>query len=256
LKKLFTLGIALFLALILCLAIGIPALAWDVEDQQINANAQMDETRGYSLEDMLDNGQGNSPIYPGEGDYIYVDTYSHSGNLAHLSILRTDDKRVRKYSTEEMALADPGNTGKWKAYDGDMFYFAPEPRGYNIILPEFDNEDCSPYEGVGGFLIILFNEKHYQGVTVVDWKAKPQVLAEPASVEGKGYRIDIPEGTGISLPNGFKASFLKLESISSNTAKFSPSQIDFTQPVILSELVDGEWIEVISFISIRGGTAQ
>jgi len=123
-------------------------LAWDYEDPQINKNAQMDngKTRGYSLDDMNDNGQGNSPIYPDEGDNIYVDTYSHNGDLVHISLLTKNGKRVRKYSTEEMALADPGNTGAWKAYDGCMFYFALEPMGWNtpdektlyftVVLPD------------------------------------------------------------------------------------------------------------------------
>jgi len=126
--------IALTLALVVTLAFSVPAFAWDYEDPQINPNAQMDngKTRGYSLDDMEDNGQGNSPIYPSEGEHIYYDKYSGSGDLAHISVLTKNGVRVRKYSTEEMADADPGNTGKWKAYDGYMFYFALEPMGWNI----------------------------------------------------------------------------------------------------------------------------
>jgi len=126
--------IAVVLALLVTFAFSVPAFAWDYEDKQINPNAQMDngKTRGYSLKDMEDNGRGNSPIYPSTGEHIYVDTYSHSGDLAHLSILKQNGERVRKYSTEEMALADPGHGANWKAYDGCMFYFALEPMGWNI----------------------------------------------------------------------------------------------------------------------------
>ncbi|GAI58671.1 unnamed protein product, partial [marine sediment metagenome] len=77
----------------------------------------------------------DSPISPDSGENIYVDIYSHKGDLAHLSILRADGVRVRKYSTEEMALNDPGNSGKWRAYNEAMFYFALEPMGYNTLPP-------------------------------------------------------------------------------------------------------------------------
>jgi len=241
-KKLILIPI---LVLALMASMGVPALAWDNVDPEINLNAQMDsgKTRGYSLADMLDNGQGNTQILPAEGDHIYVDVYSGSGDLAHLSILREDGVRVRKYSTEEIANADPGNTGIWKAYDGCMFYFAPEPRGSNEPDPEPDLTQAyleiqqthlqvfMPY----GFADVSYNSSTLGELFVV------------GICNSQQYVVVIPAGTTVVDGNGLRPASLWIVIIDDIPVIF-PS-VTFSQPCTLYSIEGhlyktqlGEWV--------------
>jgi len=252
-KRILTIAIAL----ILLMAVPAPAFAWEYEDQQINKNAQMDgkKTRGYSLEDMLD-GQGNSPIYPDSGDNIYVDIYSRSGDLAHLSILRSDDVRVRKYSTEEMANADPGNKGKWKSYGGAMFYFAPEPRGYNSPAP---NEAYNRYKGLSG--VFWVEVLSYSGFATYKWDNQGSVdrvlrddVVASNKVNGTICTLYIPAGTHLSYPDrpGTLVTNLFVERDDCGEIYFEPGNMDFSQECAIACVADGVE-EVVLFTQIRDG---
>jgi len=119
---------------------------------------------------------------------------------------------------------------------------------------EIDTYRCGGVEG-SQFLIVLFDDRYYEGVAWEDGQ-QSQTLGEPACVVGRDngatYKLEIPEGTEVSLPSGFHASYLEMTSF----GNFSPSQMDFSQPVTVSELVNEEWVEVASFTNIRGGVAQ
>jgi len=248
--------ISLVLALVMVLVPSSVAFAWEYEDQQINKNAQMDDgkTRGYSWEDMLD-GQGNSPIYPDSGDNIYIDIYSHDGNLAHLSILRNDGVRVRKYSTGKMANADPVG-GIKKSYGGAMFYFAPEPRGYNSPAP---TEAYNRYKGLSGvFWVEVLNYSGFGTYKWDDWSSPDRVLAEDViasnKVNGTICTLYIPEGTHLSYPGrpGTLVTNLFVEKDDSGDIYFEPGNMDFSQSCTLACVTDGVE-EVVTFTQIRDG---
>jgi len=244
--------VALVMVLVPCSS----AFAWEYEDKQINKNAQMDDgkTRGYSLEDMQD-GQGNSPIYPNPGDNIYVDIYSHSGDLAHLSILRNDGERVRKYSTEEMADADPVGGSK-KSYGGAMFYFAQEPMGYNSPTPA---EAYNRYKGLSGvFWVEVLNFSGFATYKWDDWGSVDRVLREDIiasnKVNGTICTLYISAGTHLSYPGrpGTLVTNLLVEKDDSGGIYFEPGNMDFSQPCTLACVSDGVE-EVITFTQLRDG---
>jgi len=145
-KKKF--GMALVLALALTLCLSTTALAWDFNDpclyEDVTPGDGWDGTHGYSPEDMLDNGQGNSPIWPDEGDNIYLDTYSQSGDLAHVSVGFTPfcwDEEGYWDCWEEEGHNQPDTL----ILDNDDFYLA---LGYVKTNPKwYDPIDESHYGG-------------------------------------------------------------------------------------------------------------
>ena len=285
------LGIGLTIALITSLLVGITALAYDsslvLENKDPVSWEELDEDNmsglvlyeseallfeyalsaeglksatDYSLIYYADPWAGDNPgglvgsgTTDGEGSLAFSGE-TDTGDLPHPADSNYPDGAKlwlvlsNDYDSEANALTSCNPSDY--LYEHNLITYRV---GQEIILEE---ESPDPYEGTAGqFLVILFGEQCFAGFDVVDYKTIPQSLAEPVSIDNGTYRIEIPESTVVSLPGGFRASYFTLES--TDPLKFTPSGgIDFSQPVTLSEMVDGEWVEVVSFTSIRSGTPQ
>lgn len=125
----------------------------------------------------------------------------------------------------------------------DLFSFRVEPVDTDVLGGE-----------AGRFVVMAFDYRYFQGTRWQGgWDADPQITKEDTSVVGqhKGiqFKIEIPAGTEVSLPGGARVTSLILNP----DLSFSPSQMDFDQPVTVYVMDNGEWIKIMSFTSIRGG---
>ena len=131
-----------------------------------------------------------------------------------------------------------------------------EPNG----VPEPEPPPARPQGSIddgynGKFLVIICGS--YDGY---DWTEEWQqgtALAEPVSQVGTcstcfacpvtTYKIEIPEGTVVEgyYPAQGRVVFLEVK-ISDGHLFFSPS-LKLSRPATIYELVDGEWVEVLSF---------
>jgi len=120
------------------------------------------------------------------------------------------------------------------------------------------------YGGCAGkFLVIMCGS--YAGYNWVESWQHGKTLAEPVSqvgtcyAPGTKYKIEIPAGTEITgyyswggIP--LKAHFLEIKCVDGKLY-FSPN-LKLSQPAILYQLVDGEWVEVLSFTQVLNGKAS
>ena len=116
----------------------------------------------------------------------------------------------------------------------------------------------------GKFLVIICGS--YDGY---DWAEEWQqgtALAEPVSQVGTcstcfacpvtTYKIEIPEGTVVEgyYPAQGRVVFLEVK-ISDGQLYFSPN-LKLSQPATIYKLVDGKWVEVLSFSQVLNGEAK
>jgi len=119
----------------------------------------------------------------------------------------------------------------------------------------------SPDGGYAGkFLVILCPS--FEGYSwVEDWQ-HGTTLAEPVSLvgtcyasPGSAYKIEIPEGTVVSgyYSGQGRVTFLKV-AVVDGQLYFSPN-LKLSQQATLYKLVDGEWVEVLTFTQVLNGKA-
>ena len=122
----------------------------------------------------------------------------------------------------------------------------------------------NPYDRYGGqFLVILCGP--YAGYNWVESWQNGKTLAEPVSLIGTcywgngtthTYKIEIPAGTVISgyYPGQGSVIYLEITCVEGQLY-FSPN-LKLSQPATLYMLVDGEWVEVLSFTQVLDGKAS
>jgi len=117
----------------------------------------------------------------------------------------------------------------------------------------------------GKFLVIMCGPSYACYNWVEGWQ-QGTTLAEPVSQvgtcyasPGTEYKLEIPAGTKITdyysaggIP--FKAHFIEFKIIAGEFY-FSPN-LKLSQPATLYKLVDGEWVEVLSFTQVLNGKAS
>ena len=116
----------------------------------------------------------------------------------------------------------------------------------------------------GQFLVVMCGS--WQNYSWVEGWQQGTTLAEPVSQvgtcyasPGTTYKLEIPAGTEITgyyswggIP--LKAHFIRF-SIVEGQLHFSPN-LKLSQPATLYKLVDGEWVEVLSFTQVLNGKAS
>lgn len=128
--------------------------------------------------------------------------------------------------------------------------------------PTVSNGD--PYDGFAGqFLVIMCGHSSHKGYNWVEgWKGK--TLAKPVSqichycFNGFSayFKLEIPEGTVVEgYYNSQRVQHLEF-SIVEGEYCFSPANINFSQPVVLYQGIDGEWVEVLKFTQVLNGKAD
>ena len=122
------------------------------------------------------------------------------------------------------------------------------------------------YGGYAGqFLVGMFGFGNHQGYKWVEdegWRYG-KTLAEPVSQIATyynwgfraTYKLEIPESTVVTGYWGRKIFHLQFKLIGGEYC-FSPRYLKFSKPVILYELVDDEWVEVLKFNQTSQGKAS
>ena len=101
----------------------------------------------------------------------------------------------------------------------------------------------------------------YGGYNWVGGWQQGNTLAGPVSQAGTcycspgtTYKLEIPEGTVISGYYGGRVNFIEMRIIGGEFY-FIPN-LKLSQPATLYKLVDGEWIEVLTFTQVLSGKAS
>jgi len=120
------------------------------------------------------------------------------------------------------------------------------------------------YDGYAGqFLVIVCGPPFYSGYKWVEEWQHGKTLAEPVSQvgtccasPGTEYKIEIPAGTVVSgyYPGQGRVIHLEVKCVGGQLY-FSPN-LKLSQPATLYKLVDGEWVEVLSFTQVLNGKAS
>ena len=137
------------------------------------------------------------------------------------------------------------------------------PNGNHAFQPVKPGGSADGYEGQ--FLVIICGSSAgYDWVEGWPWGT---TLAEPVSqvgtcyicpgnrypCPGTEYKIEIPEGTVVGGYYTGQGRVVSLEvKIVDGHLYFSPN-LRLSQPAILYKLVDGEWVEVLSFTEVLNG---
>jgi len=80
-------------------------------------------------------------------------------------------------------------------------------------------------------------------------------ISQVGAINGGQYRIDISAGTVITNYGNRSAGYL-LFSMNGGGPYFEQKNLDFSKPVVLYELENGTWVELLTFTAIVGGRAQ
>lgn len=137
--------------------------------------------------------------------------------------------------------------------------FNGEPNGNNNGVPPGGGQG-SGYDAYGGqFLAIMCGS--YAGYNWVGGWQQGNTLAGPVSQvgtcyasPGTTYKLEIPAGTVITGYYGGRVNFIEMRIIGGEFY-FIPN-LKLSQPATLYKLVDGEWIEVLTFTQVLSGKAS
>ena len=144
-----------------------------------------------------------------------------------------------------------------------------EPNGIPEPEPPPAGPQGSTYDGYEGqFLVIVCGS--YAGYDWAEEWQRGTTLAETVSqvgtcyacsgtnypCPGTNYKIEIPEGTVVEgyYPGQGRVICLEVKVVNGHLF-FSPS-LKLSQPATIYELVDGEWVEVMSFSQVLNGEAK
>ena len=118
----------------------------------------------------------------------------------------------------------------------------------------------------GGRFVVILCPSSAEYPWVEGW-VRGTTLADPVSLIGiccvrsdswqaTTYKIEIPEGTVVSgyYPGQGRVIYLEIKVVDGQL-HFSPN-LRLSQPATLYMLVDGEWVEVLSFTEILNGKAS
>ncbi|MDH5695089.1 MAG: hypothetical protein OEZ00_00550 [Dehalococcoidia bacterium] len=95
----------------------------------------------------------------------------------------------------------------------------------------------------------------------VGWVEDSTVLAKDAEVTwrswGNQYKVFIPEGTELIGSPGQQTYFLEVSvnNYYPTYVNLNPRDLKFSNPVTISELIDGEWSPILTFTTIEHGIA-
>jgi hypothetical protein len=98
----------------------------------------------------------------------------------------------------------------------------------------------------------------------VGWVEGTTILAKDAEITwanwGHQYKVFIPKGTEVTGYPWQEMNIYKLELTVMHYPAYtyiclSPVTLKFSQPVTVSELIDGKWSTVLSFSQVQNGTA-
>ncbi|MBA7684068.1 hypothetical protein ES703_92458 [subsurface metagenome] len=253
-KKMKKLIIALMLALVMVLVPSSVALAgeyYDVEDPCVADNE--DFSWGWGNEGKAHFGEQFSNPALADGYNLYQDIVTDTGNLDWVCILTS--------TPDEIDLPIVG--GYMYGENPDTWYWDTGPRGYNFPAPApAPKETYNRYSGLGGvFWVEVFNYSSFDTFKWDDWSSRDRVLAESAIITGKVTGVNavvctlyIPEGTHLSYPGrpGTLTTHLIIEREGTGV-RFSPKNMDFSQPCTLKLVYPDGTEEVVDFTQIRDG---
>lgn len=253
-------AIALSLALVTILCLGTVALAWDFEDSCVAGNEDFIWGIGWDggvMESYFGEQSWSYFETPNDGYNLYRDNVTNTGNLDAINGMYTR-------TPDAIGLSDSlyfdMDGGLWYMYDEslDTWYWATEARGYNGGSSGFS----LPQSGM--FLVAMCGHGtgYWQNYHWVEDFPHGKTLAEPVfqttTYRFNGfsatYALAIPEGTEITGYYIPKANALDFK-IVDGQFHISPS-LKFSQPAKILELVDGEWVEVLSFTQVLNGKAS
>ncbi len=201
--------IALMLALVMVLVPSTGAFAqgpWDVEDPCVADNEDFIGGGGYD-DSIMDARSGAQPWpyykVPNEGYSLYRDDVTNTGELDQVYFLTfTPDvidlpiiASYGPYTAEELEEDSQQSGEEIQAdypYEGlpeywhmggevspDTWYWATEPRGYDLPAPPAP-EPSNRYSGLGGvFWVELFNYGGFDTYKWDDWSSPDRVLRDP-----------------------------------------------------------------------------
>jgi len=131
--------------------------------------------------------------------------------------------------------------------------------GNNTGAPPGGGQGSRP-DAYGGQFLVIMCGSHAGYNWVGSWQ-QGTTLAEPVSQvgtcyasPGTTYKIEIPAGTVISGYYGGRVQQLEFRTVEGQFY-FSPN-LKLSQPATLYKLVDGEWVEVLSFTQVLNGKAS
>lgn len=252
------------LSLILLLLAPAPALAyepWDVEDPCVVANEDFIAGGGFDGGVPEFHSGGQPWAYgknPNEGYSLYRDDATDTGNLDQAFILTYTPGAVDLPVIAE--YWSPATGAYWYMGDAssDSWYWALEPRGYNLSSPP--QEAYNRYKGLSGvFWVEVLNFSGFDTYKWDDWGSFDRVLAEPVvaynRVNGLICTLYIPEGTHLSFPGRpyTLVTNLFVEKDDSGGVYLEPGNMDFSQPCSLKLAHPDGTEEIVTFTQIRDG---
>jgi len=131
--------------------------------------------------------------------------------------------------------------------------------GNNNVVPPGGGQG-NPYGNYGGQFLVIMCGSHAGYNWVESWQ-QGTTLAGPVSQvgtcyasPGTQYKLEIPAGTVISGYYGGRVNFIEMRIIGGEFY-FIPN-LKLSQQATLYKLVDGEWIEVLTFTQVLSGKAS
>lgn len=257
--------IALMMALVMVLVPSSAAFAgeyFDIEDPCVAANE--DFIAGGGFDDgapEFKSGAQDWPYgkLPNEGYNLYRDDATGTGNLDEANILTFTPDAIDLPSIASYGPY-PGLDEYWLMGDAspDTWYWALEPRGYNLPAPEAYNR----YKGLSGvFWVEIFNFGGFDTYKWDDWSSADRVIRDPLIARGEITGVNavkcllyIPAGTHLSYPGrpGTLVTNLSIEREGSGV-RFEPGNMDFSQVCTLKLVYPDGTEEVTDFTQIRDG---
>lgn len=139
----------------------------------------------------------------------------------------------------------------WQTAHGEGFDSAIKTITFTVVSPR------GVSDGKGKEFIVYCNGNrgNFPWMEPEGWR-NGETIAEDSTFDWvigtHQYRLVIPEGAVVTGYNGQQVYFLDV-SVYNGSVCFSPSYINFSQPVVLLEFADGEWAEFLTFNQIVGG---
>ena len=153
-----------------------------------------------------------------------------------------------------------------------VIVMTPVTANYNGELPPEPPPEAEPppvsHDTNGGhegkFLVIIcashdtydWVEEWQHGMTLAESVSQVGTCSTCVACPTTTYMIEIPEGTVVEgyYPAQGRVVFLEIK-VSDGHLSFSPN-LKFSQPATLYEMVDEEWVEVLSFSEVLDGEAR
>lgn len=258
--------ISLMVALVMVLVPSSVAFAgeyFDIEDPCVADNDDFIDGVGWDggSSEQHFGGQSWEWEQPPADDYnLYQDDVSDTGNLDEIRSLIVRNPDALELLGFTVANAYPENEPPFYYMNSevspDTWYWALEPRGYNLPAPQ---EGYDRYKGLSGvFWVEVLNFSGFDTFKWDDWSSVDRVLRDPVvasnKVNGLICTLYIPEGTHLSYPDRpyTLVTNLFVEKDDLGEIYFEPGNMDFSQPCVLA-LTHQDWAEQITFTQIRDG---